>query len=187
MNRATLILLAALLCSATTVSGLRVENKTYKFAFTFAPDTELKYEDDGVGIVGTHVPAGLKKSDYGVLVYGSPGMVLTAAEALAIGYADHEAVLSAIDIADHAEFHKALQTVMELRGLKSAGEASVSLGETTLSVPYYTWEQSLAGRTHHALMYVIKHGAAFVYVQVESNKPLSKETQNWMASKLELL
>jgi len=54
-------------------------------------------------------------------------------------------------------------------------------------VPYYTWEQTLGGHTHHALMYVVKHGDAFIYVQVESNNGLSKAQEAWMASKLELL
>jgi hypothetical protein len=36
-------------------------------------------------------------------------------------------------------------------------------------------------------MYVVKHGEAFIYVQVESNTALGKTQQEWMASKLELL
>src|SRR5437762_1474438 len=66
----------------------RIENKQYHFAFTFESGTELEYEENGVGFSGSHVPTGEKRSDYGVLVYGSPAMQLTSAEAKAAKLGD---------------------------------------------------------------------------------------------------
>jgi hypothetical protein len=152
-----LLIAAVALSTIRADEPLRIENKTYSFAFTFAPGTELAYEEDGVGISGSHIPDGKKKPDYGVLVYGSPGMLLSAAEATAIEYADHEAVLSAVDVVDHAEWVKTLAAIMRARGHQPAGEAVVRSGKSELKIPYYTWKQELLGRTHHALMYVLKH------------------------------
>ena len=41
--------------------------------------------------------------------------------------------------------------------------------------------------THHALMYVVKHGGSFIYVQVESSHALSEAQVKWLTGKLELL
>jgi hypothetical protein len=188
MKRLLMIfILVAITGIATAADELRVENKAYGFAFTFEPGTELSYEADGVGIAGSHVPARAKRSDYGILVYGSPAMSLSAAEAKAAKLGTEDMLLNAADVTDADKWAEAFTAIMEARAATQAGAATVKSGAATVTIPYYTWEQSVLGRTHHALMYVVKHGDAFIYVQVESNKALPKTQQAWMASKLELL
>ena len=182
-----LIVCLSLAGIALAADSLRIENKTYKFAFTFEQGTELTYEDNGVGISGSHLPAKAKRSDYGILVYGSPAMSLSAAEAKAAKLGTVEMMLAAKDIADDKKWAEAFTAIMESRKATRAGEASVKSGKAAVKIPYYTWEQNVLGQTHHALMYVVKHGDAFIYLQVESNKALTKQQQQWMASKLELL
>lgn len=177
----------SLVMTAVAAETMRVENKTYRFAFTFEQGTELEYEADGVGISGSHVPANAKRSDYGILVYGSPAMSLSAAEAKAAKLGSADMMLQAKHVADDKKWTEAFTAIMEARKATRAGEATVKSGKSSLKIPFYTWQQNVLGQTHHALMYVVKHGEAFIYVQVESNKALSKEQQQWMASKLELL
>jgi hypothetical protein len=96
-------------------------------------------------------------------------------------------LLQAKDVADDKHWSEAFTAIMEARKATRAGEAAVKSGKASVKIPYYTWQQNVLGQTHHALMYVVKHGEAFIYVQVESNKELSKQQQQWMASNMELL
>jgi hypothetical protein len=186
------ILLFAILCLvactlAWAAEPLRVENKAYSFAFTFEQGTELTYEADGVGISGSHLPAGAKRADYGILVYGSPAMSLSAAEAKAAGLGSEEMILDAAEIADAAQWVEAFTAIMVARNATQAGSVTVKAAGGELTIPYYTWTQNVLGRTRHALMYVVKHGDAFIYVQVESNQELSKSRKALLAAGLELL
>jgi hypothetical protein len=180
------LLLAAVLCASATAET-RLENKTYGFAFTFEANCEISYEADGVGFVATHLPPASKKGDYGMLVYGSPAMTLNSLETEAAKLAPEQSYLLAADVTDDKRWVEIFTAVMDKRGATKAGEAKVKTMGGSKTVPYYTWEQSFGGRTHYALMYVVKHGPNFIYLQVESSKPLSDKQQLWMATKLELL
>jgi len=184
---AYILVMLTLATAALAADSSRVENKQYKFAFTFEGGTELKYEEDGVGFDGSHVPANAKRADYGILVFGSPAMTLSASEAQAAKLGKEAMLLEAKDVADDKKWAAAFSAIMDARKATRAGDAVVKSGKASVKVPYYTWKQELLGQTHHALMYVVKHGDSFIYVQVESNKDLSKAQQQWMATKLELL
>jgi hypothetical protein len=182
-----LLLTLSLAARADNDKPLRVANERYYFAFTVEPGTKVTYEKDGVGFSSTHVPPGAEKADYGLLVYGSPAMHLDAEDAAAAKLPAEETMLQASSFTDAAKWATAFKAIMVSRGNKVGGDATVKTAGGSVKVPYATWQQSFAGKTRHALMYVALHGDSFVYVQVESSSAFNKAQLDWLTTKLELL
>lgn len=189
---ALLVILLTLPCLAATSKATRVVNDEYHFAFTVEPSCEISYQAGGVGLSAKHIPKDADASteaDYGLLVYGSPRIRLTPAEAEAAGFKRSELILAAADVKDQTELQRIFGAMMQLKQHDKSGEAQVlqTDGKTTLAVPFYQWSQKVGDRTGYALMYVLRHGEGFVYLQVEAKKPFSDRQVQWFTGKLELL
>jgi hypothetical protein len=176
---------------AVTFEATRVLNQKYHFAFTVEPSCEISYQENGVGLQARHIPAGADASsaaDYGLLVYGSPAMRLTPAEAEAAGLPRQEQRLSTKDITTQARLDEIFAASMLLKDKKPVGKAKVKLADgKLLNVPYYSWSQKVGNQTAFALMYIALHGEGFIYVQAESKKEFGRKQVEWFTSKLELL
>jgi hypothetical protein len=192
LSISAMVVLAALLlatvASADTAKPERVINERYSFGFTVEPASLVTFEKGGVGFSATHkLLEGTP--DYGLLVFGSPYQRLSAADAKAAKLATaEEQVLAAKDAGGYAAWGKTFAAVCDSRGRKKAGEASIRLPDgATLKTPYYTWSQTVLGKTHYAMTYVVVHADAFVSVQAESSRPFTDAQLKWLSSKLELL
>ena len=189
---ASALLLLALPVQAATDKPTRILNDKYHFAFTVEAGSEISYQDGGVGLMAKHVPPGADEgdpADYGLLVYGSPRMRLTPAEAEEAGFKREEMLLAPKDIASQVKLDAIFGAGMAEKQHQVAGQASVKLGDTrkSLKVPYYTWSQTVGGQTAYALMYLVMHKDGFIYVQAESKQPFSTAQEKWFTTRLELL
>jgi hypothetical protein len=185
----TLLIPAAAL--AVTFEATRVVNQKYDFAYTIEPSCEITYQEDGVGLSAKHIPPGADASteaDYGLLVFGSPAMRLTPAEAEAAGLPRKEQRLSAGDIPTQARLDEIFAASMLLKERKAAGKAKVKLPDgKQVNVPFYQWSQKVGNKTGYALMYIVRHSGGFIYVQAEAKQQFSKKQVDWFTGKLELL
>ncbi len=187
----TCTLLLALPALAATTKPTRIVNDKYHFAFTVEANSEISYQEGGVGLSARHVPEGAAETDpadYGLLVYGSPRMRLTPAEAEAAGFKREETHLVPADIPGQARLDEIFEASMGQKQHKPVGKASVKLGDTrkTLNVPYYKWSQKVGSQTAYALMYLVLHKDGFIYVQAESRQPFSSAQEKWFTTRLEL-
>ena len=187
-----LALVCALTALAQTDAPTRVVNPRYSFAFTVEANSLVTYPENGDGFSCIHNPQGGGKgtqADYGLLVFGSPMYTITADEAKAAKLdPPEEQTLSVDDVKTNARWNDIFKAAMSAHGWTPAGEATVKVVDgATLKAPYFIWSTTKGAKTHHALMYVLIHGDAFITVQVESSRPLSKAQEAWFASKLELL
>lgn len=185
-------LLLALPAQAATSKATRIVNDLYRFAFTVQSNSEISYQDGGVGLMAKHVPDGAAEgdpADYGLLVYGSPRMHLSPAEAEAAGFKREELLLLPGDVGGQAKLNQIFSASMGLKEHQPSGQATVKLpgeGKST-SVTYFKWSQKVGGQTAYALMYLVLHTDGFIYVQAESRQPFSAAQEKWFTSKLELL
>ncbi len=183
--------LSALAAYAQVEEATRVANARYCFAFTVEANSLVEYPENGDGFKAVHNPAGAVKGtqpDYGLLVYGTMGHLVSKkeAEALKLDPPD-EQVLMAEDVGTNDRLQEIMQVTNGLAGLKSAGNATVKTPDgKTLSVPYYTWSKTIGAKTHYALAYQVLHGGGFINVQAEGSKPFSKAVEQWLTTKLEL-
>ena len=186
------LLLLAIPALGATAKATRVVNDKYHFTFTLEANCEISYQEGGVGLSAKHVPDGAAETDpadYGLLVYGSPRMRLTPAEAEAAGFKREETHLAPADIPGQVRLDEIFAASMGLKQHTATGKASVKLGDTrkTLSVPYYKWSQKVGSQTAYALMYMLMHKDGFIYVQAESKQPFTSAQEKWFTTRLELL
>jgi hypothetical protein len=185
-------LACALSALAQTDAPTRVENPRYGFAFTVEANSLVTYPENGDGFSCIHNPQGGGKgtqADYGLLVFGSPMYMVTADEAKAAKLdPPTEHTLTVDDVKTNTRWDEIFTAAMSSHGWKPAGDASVKVVDgATLKTPYFIWNTMKGAKTHYALMYVLIHEDAFVTVQVESSRPLSKAQVEWFTNKLELL
>ncbi|MCC7476883.1 hypothetical protein IT575_00365 [bacterium] len=185
-------LLACALLSAATDKATRIVNDKYHFAFTVEANSEISYQDGGVGLLAKHVPEGADATDpadYGLLVYGSPRMRLTPAEAEAAGFPREEKHLTAADLGSQQRLDEVFEASMAQKKHSPSGKASVKLAGSakSISVPYYKWSQKVGAQTAYALMYIALHQDGLIYVQAESRKPFTAAQEKWFTTRLELL
>jgi hypothetical protein len=186
------VLFTALAVLAQVEEATRVDNARYHFAFTVEANTLVTYPENGDGFSGVHNPSGAVKGsqpDYGILVYGTQGHLVSKKEAEALGLTPpDEQVLMPDDVKTNERLQEIVKTCNKLAKLEPAGTATVKLPDgTKLSVPYYKWSKTAGAKTHYALAYKVLHGDGFINVQVEGSKPFSKAMEQWLTTKLELL
>ena len=186
------VLTTALVAIAQVTEATRVENDRYAFAYTVEANSLVTYPENGDGFSAIHNPAGATKGtqpDYGMLVYGTQGHLISKKEAEALGLEPaEEQVLMPDDLGTNERLQEIVKVTNELAELKPAGNASVKMPDgTTLAVPYYKWSKSIGVKTHYALAYKVLHGDGFINVQVEGSRPFSKQIEGWVTTKLELL
>ena len=184
--------LMAVAAYAQVTEDTRVENARYLFAFTVQANTLVQYPENGDGFSGIHNPSGAVKGtqpDYGILVYGNMGHLVSKKEAEALGLEPaEEQVLMPDDVVTNDRLQEIIRVSNDLAGLEPAGNAAVKLpGGGTLSVPYYTWSKTVGVKTHYALAYQVLYDGGFINVQAEGSKPFSKANLQWLTTKLELL
>ena len=130
--------------------------------------------------------------DYGLLVFGSYLVTFTREDALAAGVSvpageDDTILLSAEDVGTNARLGEILTSAMGRHERKPGGSATIQGADgKPLTVPYFTWQTTVGGKTHYALMYVVLHEGAFIQVQVEGTRSFSNKQIEWFTTKLEL-
>lgn len=184
--------LAALPALAQITERTRVENARYAFAFTFEAGSLVTYPENGDGFSVIHNSEGGGKGtkpDYGLLVYGTQGHLVSKKEAEAIGLVPaEEQVLMPGDVPTNARLQEIMVVTNGLAGTEPAGDATVKLpGGKAASAKYFMWSRTVGSRTHYALAYVVRHDTGFIHVQAESSRPISKQQERYFTSQLELL
>jgi hypothetical protein len=176
---------------AQTDKPERVSVPRYSVAFTVESNCLVTYPENGDGFSCIHNSQGGgkgTKADYGLLCFGSPFYNFTDKEIAAIKMdLGGDKMLEVSEVKTNTRFAEVMKAAMGTHSWKPAGEATIKVeGGPSLKMPYFSWSTQKAGKTHHALMYVVMHGDAFITVQVESSKPFSKPQVEWFTTKLEL-
>jgi hypothetical protein len=187
-----IVVFTALAALAQVSEATKVENARYSFSFTVEANSLVTYPENGDGFSAIHNPAGAVKGtqpDYGILVYGTMGHLVNKKEAEALKLTPaEEQVLMPDDVGTNERLQEIVRVSNSLAKLEPAGTATVKLPDgKTLSAPYYTWKKTVGATTHYALAYVVLHDSGFINVQVEGSKPFSKQLEQWLTTKLELL